>query len=258
MNILLINDNPLVAGLLRLCTRDAEIFLDEARGVTDIKEKAYDVIIVDEAVYTEELLGMNNHMDISMKIFFSQKDEKKEHFDITIKKPFSPLQIITILQDIGIIGKKAKSAKLEEHTSSEKKTLRQDVGLSEAMDKGDALVLDMNELRKIQELLEMTDEIVDQEARLSPEEIEIRKRQVITEQLIAEGLEIVSEETIVDGLELQPMKKGKKNSLAYNENERESIEDAISVAIATLKPNKLKKLLKGKKVKFKIQLEGKA
>ena len=256
MNILLINDNPMVSGLVKLCVNDDDITLDEVNGIDKIKEIAYDAIFVDEGVYFDQMWQDHDYRDIETKVFFSHETEAQEYFDITLRKPFSPLQIIQILQSIGSKEKTMQEAAIEENSLVEKKNLKQDVGLSEAMEKREAKVLDMNELKKIQELLEMTDEMEVKEEPLSEDEIERRKLEAITEQLMADGVEIVSEETIVEELESIPKRK-KSKKVTYDEVERERIEDAMYVAIASLKPKKLKKLLKGKEVIFKIKLEEK-
>ena len=137
----------------------------------------------------------------------------------------------------------------------------------------------------------MEDEVPEEE--LSDETYEERKIAAIKEQLIAEGLEIVGEEEIVEELSIKSddeslmtvfssedddtttdkkvkdkkksrrnekkkskKKKKKKKDLAFSEEELEHIEDAVQVAIATLKRKQMKKLLKGKEIEVTIKLEG--
>ena len=49
--------------------------------------------------------------------------------------------------------------------------------------------------------------------------------------------------------------KSKKKKIDFTEVELERIEDAVEVAIATLKRKQMRKLLKGKKIDVTIQLE---
>ena len=130
------------------------------------------------------------------------------------------------------------------------------------------------------------DEEPDSIEALSDDEIEMRKIEVIKEQLIADGLEIVEEDEIVEALsakdtikifeedslpQIQTLKttkmdekkknttkkkKKSKKTLAYTEQELEKIEDAIQMAIATLKRKQMKKLLKGKKIDVAVQIKG--
>lgn len=142
-------------------------------------------------------------------------------------------------------------------------------------------VLDSDELEKIKSLLEMDDEIDLDDNSLSDEELEQRKIDVIKEQLIADGLEIIDEEEIVKELSAgdeivvfsvdrmskkkskkkkaskkkKSKKSKKKKSIAFTQEELERIEDAVQVAIATLKRKQMKKLLKGKEIEVTIKLE---
>ena len=51
-------------------------------------------------------------------------------------------------------------------------------------------------------------------------------------------------------------KKKKKKEVIFTEEELESIEDAIEVAVGTMTKKQMKKLLKGKKIEVSIELEG--
>ena len=84
-------------------------------------------------------------------------------------------------------------------------------------------------------------------------------------QLIADGLEIIEEDAIVEVLsttDSKSLKKAKKKKRQLRESpfskkELSRIEAAVEEALENMKPKKLKKLLKGKKVEIKIQLEDK-
>lgn len=51
-------------------------------------------------------------------------------------------------------------------------------------------------------------------------------------------------------------KKSKKKEIAFTEEELESIEDAIEVAVGTMTKKQMKQLLKGKKIDVSIEIEG--
>jgi len=279
MTILLINDNPVVSRLLALCTRDDDMLLEEVKGVQSIQNEFYDVVFIDEGSYVGAVLNLSENMHIGKKILLSTVDVEINNFDLTIKKPFLPSQIIEVLESIEAQTDESKGVEKKVPSifplSSEEKELIED------MDTSKTQVLDETELEKIKGLLEMGDEITVSNEVLSEEELETRKVEAIKEQLIAEGLEIVGEEEIVDELSVSdevlifsaednrkksPKKNKKKKSakkkkhkkkkyLDFTEEELERIEDAIQVAIATLKRKKMKKLLKGKKIKISIALE---
>jgi len=277
MTILLVNDNPVVSRLLALCTRDDDMVLEEVKGVHTIQNDSYDVVFIDEESYVGEVLNLSDIIHIGKKILLSTVDVEINDFDMTIQKPFLPSQIIEILKSVEVSQENKKMLDAE----------RFSVFPSESEEETSALkkqVLDEDELEKIKALLEMDDDVEIADA-LSEEELEIRKVEAIKEQLIAEGLEIVGEEEIVDELsasdevlifsaednrEKTPKKNKKKKSaknkkskkkhkkkksLDFTEEELEHIEDAVQVAIATLKRKQMKKLLKGKKIEISIALE---
>jgi len=266
MTILLINDNPVVSRLLTLCTRDDDMVLEEVKSVHAIKNESYDVAFIDEESYIGEVLNLSEMIYIGKKILLSAVDVEVSDFDKTIQKPFLPSQIIEIIESVKI-SQKYGEENIETFSIFPLKSDTSNLDKEQIANKKDAhQVLDENELEKIKKLLEMDDdiEIVDS---LSEDDIEIRKVKVIKEQLIADGLEIVDEEEIIEGLSVtdknivfpSKKKKGKKKkdkkSITFSKKELEQIEDAVQVAIATLKPKKMKKLLKGKKIEISIALE---
>ena len=260
MNILLINSNPVVSRLLALCTREEHMMLEEVESINSISHENYELVFVDEGSYVGEVLNLSDILPIGKKILLSNAEVKVNNFDTTIQKPFLPSQIIEILENVD-----------EENDNGA------DIDIFGTQ------ILDSNELEKIKGLLEMDDEIEVIEEGFSEEEIEKRKIEVIKEQLIAEGLEIVEEEDIMDELGVDDIvifsdtdeigkksksekkksskkknksrKNKKKKPLDFTEEDLERIEDAVEVAIATLKPKQMKKLLKGKEIEVNIKLE---
>jgi len=234
MHVLLINTNPVVSRLLALCTRNDEIILEEIKDIAVAKQTEYDIIFVDEESYNDDILQFFNYIDTNKKVLFSNENITINDFDITIKKPFLPSQIMSLLQNIQNINDKEIEIKPQ--------------------------VLDGEEVEKIKALLNMDEEDNIAE-ELSENDIEIRKIKVIKEQLIADGLEIIDEDKILEELSekktiLPKRKKKKKKEFKYSAQELEKIEDAIEVAIVTLKRKQMKKLLKGKKVDIAIQISG--
>jgi len=242
MHILLINANPVVSRLLTLCTRNAEIILEETEDITLVKRKQYDIIFVDEESYKDDVLQLDSYIDTNKKVLFSNEDVVISAFDTTIKKPFLPSQIMSLLKNI---------------EDNDGKVIAEE-----------PQVLDGGEIEKIKSLLYM-DEEDDILEKLSEDDIEIRKIKVIKEQLIADGLEIIDEDKIVEELSgketispkiktenITKKKKKKKKVFEYSKQELEKIEDAIEMTIATLKRKQMKKLLKGKKVDVVVQISG--
>lgn len=266
MHILLINENPVVSRLMSLCTREDSKVLEEVSNITSIQKTFYDIVFIDEDAYKGEVLEMNQHMTSHKKVLFSKEDVQINMFDFTIKKPFLPSQIIEILETPIV---ESIQGNLEEDKA---KSFIFPLSSEEEDESLQPQVLDANEIDKIKILLDMEENSQDDVSieTLTDEEIEARKIEVIKEQLVSEGLEIVEEEDIMDVIgakdEVEIFKileekpgissvaaKQKKQKLT--KKERKKIKEAISTAISGLKKKKRKKLLKGKKVKFTIQLE---
>ena len=277
MHILLINTNPVVSRLLALCTRDDSMTLEEVDNITEIKRDDYDVVFVDEMSYKDEVLVLDEYLKSTYKVLFSNEDIEISAFDITIKKPFLPSQIIDILENTSEGQQKEESQELE--VEEESISIFPLPSEDEVAD--EAQVLDVGEIEKIKALLDMDDE--EHFVPLNDDELEMRKIEVIKEQLVSEGLEIVEEDYILEEFsddkkdakkvttlvknkqEKKKKEKSKKKSkkknkktLEYTEQELEKIEDAIQMAIATLKRKQMKKLLKGKKIEVNVQIEGRS
>ena len=258
MHILLINVNPVVSRLFVLCTRDDEVLLDEVTDVASIENNVYDIVFVDETSYNQDVVEFLSSLSTIKKVFISYQSDSVDGFDMTIKKPFLPSQIIEILEDT-----KENSETLEEIEDSSApeetesffeeeqpsifplETEEEDLlgidevslDILEKKEEQQPTVLDGDEIEKIKSLLDMDDEddIVDE--MLSEEEIEAKKVQIIKDQLIAEGLEIVEENEIIDELSID---------LNGAFNKKESKKKKVK---KDMKKEKLKKK-KSKKIQF--------
>jgi len=153
----------------------------------------------------------------------------------------------------------------EDENTSESEELSESEDDAEVLAEPTDAVLDSMEIEKIKELLKMDEEeqaesdLSSLEA-LTPEEYEARKVEAIKEDLIAQGLEIVDEETFVEELGVEdetPMrqksKKKSKKSKKLTLEELETLEMMFAYTIRKSKPKKLRKLLKGEKVKLKLK-----
>ncbi len=285
MNILLINDNPVVSRLLALCTRGEHIGLDEVKCVDDMKDDRYDILFVDDASYVDPIDSLLEDRSIRKKIFISYNEEKVKGFDETIKKPFLPSRIMKVIESVNMgedlednieenipISHLLKEEIVEEEVLPDIFPLpledEESDDIFEPEENAGTEILNSDEIEKIKALLDMDDEIdLPDDELLSDDEYEARKVKVIKEKLIADGLEIVEEDEIVEELssvaidtfedideQIDKKKKSKKKTL-FNDDELSRIEDAVMVALEKLKPKKIKKLLNGKKIEIKIKLE---
>ncbi len=255
MHILLININPVVSRLLSLCIREKHISLEEIHSVHAITSREnYDILFIDEASYTDtdETKEVLTNLTIGKKVFLtstSKINNKEKLFDIIIKKPFLPSQIIEILEeeDLLTLNRESPSFPLSFSKQEERKE--------------SALVLDTNEIEKIKILLETEDEI----ETVSDEDYESRKREVIKQQLIADGLEIVDEDEYIESLSKRskPYKeekrtkeqKVKKTTLKNKKTSKHA--EVLLATIMGMKVKKIKKLLKGAEITIKINFKDK-
>lgn len=182
MHILLINNNPVVSRLFTLCTRDVHMILEEVEDIETLARKHYDVVFVDEALYEGKVQNLNVLLDMQIKILLSSVDLEINDFDMTIKKPFLPSQIIDVLENI-----------VEEDSKIEEKNVVEveNIEIDEHSVISDTKVLNSAEIERIKSLLDMDDySIESDQEELKEEEYEARKIEVIKEQLKAEGLRL--------------------------------------------------------------------
>lgn len=254
MHILLINSNPVVSRLLMLCTRNADHILEEVEDVDTLQQEYYDFVFIDESLYEGDVLTLENRVTIGRKILFSNEDVQLSTFDMTIKKPFLPSQILELFET------EYNSHALDTFINDD-----MDVVIEEPQEQ----VLDDNEIEKIKNLLEMDDY---PEVALNEEEYEERKIELIKAKLEDDGLEVLDESQILDELEVvddnviwnleneimlndkKSNQNSKKKFSALSKSEQEKFSHAMYKSFAKLKPKKIKKFLKGKKIDITISL----
>jgi len=275
VKILLVNFNPVVSRLFALCTRDAYIELDEVEDVKKLEDKKYyDLIFVDDASYVEGVKEFIESGNRGRKIFISYEPGSVPGFDMTLKKPFLPSQILNIMENVTVaeIEKEEEEPVIFPLEENEILPEEKEADISpsifplakeeteEEIIPESPHILDSREIEKIKGLLDMEeDEIFPVEEELPEEVAEQRKVEAITAQLIADGLEIVEEEEIVETLHVnkkaKKKKKKKKKSALFTEDEFDAIQKALREELFHLKPKKIKKLLKGKKIELKLKLK---
>ena len=213
MNILLINDNPVVSRMLTLCTRGEHIGLDEVKRVEDMEDVRYDILFVDDASYVDGIDVLLEDRRIRKKVFISYAEEKVKGFDKTIKKPFLPSQIMKVIEsvDMSEIIEDNEEENISIFPLSKEEEIIEEEVLPDIFplpiddeDTDDALeseenagteILNSNEIEKIKALLDMDDEIeMNDELPLSDDEYEARKVKAIKEQLIAARLKQSTED----------------------------------------------------------------
>jgi len=283
VKILLINSNPVVSRLFTLCTRNEYNELDEKEDIEEVEEhKKYDLIFVDDASYADSVREfIENYYNTGKKVFISYMQEHVHGFDMTLKKPFLPSQILEIIQSVTVGEEKEDTeeepvlfpleteadvfvSETEEEESNapsifplSSEEIEED--LEEEILPQSPNILDSKEIEKIKGLLEMEEEETPVIEKALPDEIiEQRKVEAIKAQLIADGVEIVDEEEIVETLEIAKKSKKKKKRVKtgpFSKEEFDRIQKVFMDEVFKLKPKKVKKLLKGKKIKITLKLK---
>jgi len=99
MDILLINTNPVISRLLVLCTRDDDFHLEEVSHVQTAQRKTYTIVFVDADSCDDEVLRFLSGLEQTVKVFISYEDVQEPGFDVNIRKPFLPSQIIALIEE---------------------------------------------------------------------------------------------------------------------------------------------------------------
>ena len=262
MHILLININPVVSRLVSLCAREEHIDLEEVPSVDAVVRDRYDVVLVDDASYSDETKELLANLIIRKKVFLSSSDDMNDAasvFDSIISKPFLPSQIIAALkslEDEETLEPATEIPSIFPLSSDDE----DDVDEAPEKEKEEsAKVLDTNEIEKIKALLVMEEEVEE----VSEAEYESRKRDVIKQQLIDDGLEIIDEDEYVDALSKKSKKKKKSKKSEKKPKDKKkkeevfTFEEVLIAAVEGMKIKKIKKLLKGAEVTIKINFKDK-
>ncbi|SFV64079.1 Highly acidic protein [hydrothermal vent metagenome] len=260
--------------------------MDEVQSVGEIgPENTYDLFFVDDASCTGSVKEFIDSRKTGRTVFLSYDDAAVPGFDITLKKPFLPSQILVLMESVDIVREPEKETKEpvifppEEETLSAEETedsvptetlsapvfpLTEEPSVLKEnlleIEQESSRILDRREIEKIKDLLDMDEEEMPSfEEEVAEEILEQRKVDAITAQLISEGLEIVDEKEIVEALHSDSKSKKKKkreDTGPFNPKEFEVLQKQFLKALFKLKPKKIKKLLKGKNVKITLKLKG--
>jgi hypothetical protein len=260
------------------------IELDERKTIDEgLGSKHYDLLFVDDAVYTERSRRWIEEGRIGRKVLISYSPEAVPGFDLILKKPFLPSQVLNIMENTVVSEEsrmgEAESVSLQEETEEAIAMIQEETipsifplateeveeEIVEKQEEESSLatpaILDSREIEKIKDLLEMDEIFLPTEESVPDEVVTQRKVEAITAQLIADGVEILEEEEIVETLHSgkKPKKeKKRKSSGPFTPQEFDAIQKICRQALLELKPKKVKKLLKGKPIKLKLKLKDQA
>ncbi len=132
MNILLINDNPVVTKLVTLSAQKTGDALEVVNAIEQIDAGAYDLLIFDNELFDPMLYdALTSRVTFAKKLYMGSRGiDKPDDFDIMVNKPFLPTDLVDLFTDI--------SHDLETE-SSEETSIFEEVSLDEAIDLDDAI-----------------------------------------------------------------------------------------------------------------------
>jgi len=163
MKILLLSRSRVVRELVRLALGEIKASLESAESLQKVERDRYDVLLLDDTVYTEDLVGQIGDMLLFKRRILLGNGEKHDagYFDAMISKPFLPNDVVRILRGQNAISEKSESPgrKGEEERSPR--------------------VLDMEEIDEIRRLLrddyspdqDIAGEEIQTEIRMDPERL---------------------------------------------------------------------------------------
>ena len=105
MKVLLLTRNHVVRDFVALVTGRMEAVLEVQKHAEEIREEAYDFLLVDDrGSFLEDGLALMERMDFPQSIvLYSEENGNHAYFDHKVKKPFLPSDIQQILEsEVGV------------------------------------------------------------------------------------------------------------------------------------------------------------
>jgi len=99
MNVLLVNNDPVVSKLVTLSTLKTGDRLDIAEHIDEVRDGSYDLLILEMGLFTPEALeAINDKAIYAHSIYITTRDsEATELFEKTLYKPFLPTELLVML-----------------------------------------------------------------------------------------------------------------------------------------------------------------
>ncbi len=116
MNILLVNDDAVVAKLVKLITQKTGDRLDIATSVDEIRSENYDLLILDGNLFSREFLErLNDRVIYAHSLFITTRgSDDTDLFEKHLFKPFLPTELLFILRQVAeLIEKEQKELSRE-------------------------------------------------------------------------------------------------------------------------------------------------
>ena len=234
MKILLLNDNPVVNKLVVLSAQKTSDEVEIASSSEDIPSQSYDLLIVDDSMYSDDLLNeINTKIKYKNSLLICTKDAQiPDAFSSILKKPFLPTDLVELFM---MLEKEVESeevvnkVKEEEQMGEEETIAEEDIATDEIGDLSDDLELD-------DELDLDLDTVLDEEISLNDEDfgesvLDDEEAQKVKD-LLDENEEELSfddeAEQDLESLELEELGAFNEESIEELAKEESEIEEKLS------------------------------
>jgi len=246
VEILLFNNNPVIDKLVTLSAHKTSDEVDVVDNVDEISKDAYDLLIVDDGLFHNGIID-----EIKSKItykeslyIFDRKSTLKDDSTAILKKPFLPTELVERFLDI-----KKKLLNYVEETNEDNKEM-----LFNHYEANLDNVLDMDEVKELQDLLEETSDDIEK-YKQNDEDLESMIQDALAE-LSEEDLDTVIDE---DDFEEQniPQHEDELKSIDSLTNKTESSSNntaALKKLLEVLSDKDVSEMLKGMKININITL----
>jgi uncharacterized membrane protein len=141
MRILLLNDNPVVRKLVALSAQKTKDDLNVVWSVDEIEHEQYDLLIVDDANYSDEVMSaLKEKIDYKSSLLMATRGAAvPAGFDKVINKPFLPTDLVELFVAI----EKSLPSAVKNQTESQEIDTKEDI---EEMQESDSSIIDLDTL----------------------------------------------------------------------------------------------------------------
>lgn len=178
MNILLLNDNPVVNKLVTLSAQKTSDDLNVVNTIDAIEKDSYDLFVVDDTLYNNDVFTqIKQKISFKKSLYICSRDaEVVDTFDTVLKKPFLPTDLVELFSSISkevatisISNDDEPLIIIEDDVIADdfEEEINLDIGTTES-------ILDNDEAQKVKELLDETsDEFEDFDDELDLSDIDL-------------------------------------------------------------------------------------
>lgn len=241
MKILLFNNNPVIDKLVTLSAHKTSDEVDVADSIDKIPQSTYDLLIIDDGLFYDGIIDEIKSKATYKESFyiFDRKSALKDNSVDVLKKPFLPTELIERFLDI----KKKLLNYTEDETKDDEDMLFDDYEAD--MDN----ILDMDEVKELQGLLEETSEDLDEDEQKDED----------LESMIQDALAELSDEdldTVIDEDDFEEQKIAQDDEVKSTNNLIDKTDNTVALKklLEVLSDKDVSAMLKGMKININITL----